>query len=63
MNEKQFKSKLVEWYNDYKISIRVEYWLDPETNEVVLDKQEMRQSLRSEISRLSRLLRFGKIPE
>ena len=63
MNEKQFKSKLVEWYNDNKISIRVEYWLDPETNEVVLDKQEMRQSLRSEISRLSRLLRFGKIPE
>ena len=59
MNEKQFKSKLVEWYNDYKISIRVEYWLDPETNEVVLDKQEMRQSLRSEISRLSRLLRLS----
>lgn len=59
MNEKQFKSKLVEWYNDNKISIRVEYWLDPETNEVVLDKQEMRQSLRSEISRLSRLLRLS----
>ena len=59
MNEKQFKSKLVEWYNDNKISIRVEYRLDPETNEVVLDKQEMRQSLRSEISRLSRLLRLS----
>ena len=59
MNEKQFKNKLVEWYNDYKISIRVEYWLDPETNEVVLDKQEMRQSLRSEISRLNRLLRLS----
>tara|TARA_B100001093_G_scaffold512813_1_gene583389 strand:+ start:3833 stop:4024 length:192 start_codon:yes stop_codon:yes gene_type:complete len=63
MKEKQFKSKLVEWYNDYKISVRVEYWLDPETNDVVLDKQEMRQSLRSEIQRLSRLLRFGEIPE
>tara|TARA_B100000963_G_scaffold4176_1_gene3235 strand:+ start:301 stop:492 length:192 start_codon:yes stop_codon:yes gene_type:complete len=63
MKEKQFKSKLVEWYRDYRIPVRVEYWLDPETNDVVLDKQEMRQSLRSEMQRLSRLLRFGEIPE
>jgi hypothetical protein len=63
MKEKQFKSKLVEWYRDYRIPVRVEYMLDPETNNVILDKKGMRSSLSDEIARLSRLLKFGEIPE
>ena len=63
MNEKQFKSKLVEWYRDSRIPIRVEYMLDPNTNNVILDIEGMRSSLRDEIARLRRLLEFCEIPE